>query len=195
MPVTRHPALGEWDGHPAGADGELERPSVAGEFGEAIDGGVQHLGREHAGARACHSAGRRRRPRCLPVARALPRNNGGLSAVSKRQKRLRCSPYRPADQSVPGPVRDGEAVRHVVGGAVVAGHRGGGRPGEVVVQHLTEPVVAVEADVGQRLVEAVDGAVGPSRRARRCRCACARPRSRRRSAREYVGGPPSASAQ
>ena len=46
-----HPALGERDGHAAGSDGELERRSVAGEFGEAVHGRLEHLGREHAGAR------------------------------------------------------------------------------------------------------------------------------------------------
>ena len=51
MPVTGHPSLGERDGHPAGPDGELQRPSVTGELGEAVHGRPQHLGREHAGAR------------------------------------------------------------------------------------------------------------------------------------------------
>ena len=40
--------------------------------------------------------------------------------------------------------------------AVVSRHRGHGRPGEVVVQHLLEPVVAGEADVDQCLIETGD---------------------------------------
>ncbi len=36
------------------------------------------------------------------------------------------------------------------------GHRGHGRPGEVVVQHLSEPVVDGKADVDQRSIEAGD---------------------------------------
>ena len=47
------------------------------------------------------------------------------------------------------------AERHVVGGPVVARHRGRGRPGEVVVQHGAGPASS-SADVGQRQVEAVD---------------------------------------
>jgi hypothetical protein len=44
-------------------------------------------------------------------------------------------------ESVPGPVWDAEAVRHVIGGLVVAGHRFRGRPSEVVVQHLSQRTV------------------------------------------------------
>jgi hypothetical protein len=39
---------------------------------------------------------------------------------------------------------------------VVSGHRGHGRPGEVVVQHLSEPVVDGEADIDQCSIEAGD---------------------------------------
>jgi hypothetical protein len=38
-----------------------------------------------------------------------------------------------ADESVPRPVRDAQTLRHVICGEVVAGHRGRGRPREVVV--------------------------------------------------------------
>jgi hypothetical protein len=44
-------------------------------------------------------------------------------------------------ESVPRPVWDAEAVRHIVSGLVVAGHRSGGRPSEVVVQHLSQRTV------------------------------------------------------
>src|ERR1700756_2392131 len=44
-------------------------------------------------------------------------------------------------KSVPRPVWDAEAVRHVIGGPVVARHRCRGRPGEVVVQHLSQRTV------------------------------------------------------
>ena len=50
MPVTRHAALGQRHGDPAGADRELQRPAAAGELGQAIHRRPEHLGREHAGA-------------------------------------------------------------------------------------------------------------------------------------------------
>lgn len=40
-------------------------------------------------------------------------------------------------EPVPRPVWDAEAVRHIIGGLVVPGHRCRGRPSEVVVQHLS----------------------------------------------------------
>ena len=58
----------------------------------------------------------------------------------------------------PRPARDAQAVRHIVRGAVIAGHRGGGRPGEVVVQRPSEPLVVGQANVCQRQVEASDRA-------------------------------------
>jgi len=36
---------------------------------------------------------------------------------------------------------DAEAVRHIIGGLVVAGHRCRGRPSEVVVEHLSQRAV------------------------------------------------------
>src|SRR5674536_27801 len=60
------------------------------------------------------------------------------------------------DESVPRPVRDAQSGWHVICGSVIAGHRGGGRPREVVVRHLSEPIVAGEADVCQCLIEAAD---------------------------------------
>jgi hypothetical protein len=47
-------------------------------------------------------------------------------------------------------------IRDVRCGPVVSGHRGHGRPGEVVVQHPSEPVVDGEADVDQCSIEAGD---------------------------------------
>ena len=44
-------------------------------------------------------------------------------------------------EPVPRPVWDAEAVRHIGGGLVVAGHRCSGRPCEVVVQHLSQCTV------------------------------------------------------
>ena len=62
----------------------------------------------------------------------------------------------PLDKSVPRPPRDVQPVRDSVCGPVVSGDRGQGRPGEVVVQHLSEPVVAGETDVDQCLIKAGD---------------------------------------
>ncbi len=45
-------------------------------------------------------------------------------------------------KSVPRPLWDAEAVRHVIGGVVIARHRCLGRPGEVIVQHLSQSTVA-----------------------------------------------------
>ena len=42
---------------------------------------------------------------------------------------------------VPRPVWVAEAVRYIIGGLVVAGHRCRGRPGEVVMQHLPQSTV------------------------------------------------------
>jgi hypothetical protein len=60
------------------------------------------------------------------------------------------------DKSVPRPSRDVQPVRDSVCGPVVSGHCGQGRPGEVVVQHLSAPVVAGETDVDQCLIKAGD---------------------------------------
>jgi len=62
----------------------------------------------------------------------------------------------PLDKSVPRPPRDVQPVRNSVCGPVVSGDRGQGRPGEVVVQHLSEPLVAGETDVDQCLIKAGD---------------------------------------
>jgi hypothetical protein len=51
-------------------------------------------------------------------------------------------------------VWDAEATRHIIGGLVIAGHRCCGRPGEVVMQHLSQRIVFRESDVGQSMVEA-----------------------------------------
>lgn len=61
-------------------------------------------------------------------------------------------------KAVPGPARDGEAGGDIVGGAMVAVHRCGGGPGEVVVQGLAQGIVLGEADIGESEIEAGDGA-------------------------------------
>jgi quercetin dioxygenase-like cupin family protein len=63
---------------------------------------------------------------------------------------------RRAQGTIPRPVGDGQTVRHIIGGVVVSGHRGGGCPREVVVQHLSDLLVVSKADVGQRLIETGD---------------------------------------
>jgi len=57
-------------------------------------------------------------------------------------------------ESVPRPARDAEAVRNIIGGPVIAGHRCCGRPREVVVQHLSHRVVASQSNINKSLVEA-----------------------------------------
>jgi hypothetical protein len=51
-------------------------------------------------------------------------------------------------------VWDAEVVRHIIGGLVVASHRGRGRPSEVVVQNLSQPAVFGYSDICKSLVEA-----------------------------------------
>jgi hypothetical protein len=51
-------------------------------------------------------------------------------------------------------VWDAQAVRHIIGGLVVAGHRCHGRPDEIVVQHLSQNIVVGWSDIGQSQVEA-----------------------------------------
>ena len=51
-----------------------------------------------------------------------------------------------------------KAVRHIISGVVVAGHRCRGRPSEVVVQHLSERTVLGYSDINQSLVGASDRA-------------------------------------
>src|SRR5882724_363539 len=63
---------------------------------------------------------------------------------------------RLTDAPVPGPLRDVQTVWHILCRAVVARHRGRGSPREVIVQHAPKPLVAGEADIFQRLVEASD---------------------------------------
>jgi hypothetical protein len=46
-------------------------------------------------------------------------------------------------ESVPRPVWDAKALRYIIGGLVVAGHRFRGRPSKIVVQHLSQCPVAV----------------------------------------------------
>ena len=51
-------------------------------------------------------------------------------------------------------MRDVQAFRHVVCRVVVARHYGRGRPTEVVVENLPEPLVTIQTDVGERQIEA-----------------------------------------
>jgi len=57
-------------------------------------------------------------------------------------------------ESVPCPVLDAEAVRHIIGGLVVAGHRFRCCPSEVVVQHLSQCSVVGHSDICKSLVKA-----------------------------------------
>ena len=49
-------------------------------------------------------------------------------------------------KAVPGPSRDAQALRYIVGGVVVGRHGCRGSPGEVVVQRLPQLLVG-EADI------------------------------------------------
>src|SRR5579884_3899865 len=99
-----------------------------------------------AGARPHPVPAARRVQAAHPVPTPLTRcPNGGVTRAALGQ------------QPVPRPPRDGEPARHVVGRVVVASHGGCRRPGEVIVQHLPERVIAGHAYVGQGLVEAGDG--------------------------------------
>jgi hypothetical protein len=60
--------------------------------------------------------------------------------IQKRQSKLSSRGVLHLEP-VPRPVWDAEAVRHIMGGLVVAGHRCRGRPSEVVVQHLSQRTV------------------------------------------------------
>ena len=51
MPCTRTPRSRERQRDPAGADAELERGAVAGEFGEEVDGGIDGRGSNMLGRR------------------------------------------------------------------------------------------------------------------------------------------------
>jgi hypothetical protein len=61
---------------------------------------------------------------------------------------------RSGNQSFPRPVWDGQTFRHIVRGAVVTSHRGRRRPREVVVQHMSEPLVITKTGIDERLIEA-----------------------------------------
>jgi hypothetical protein len=54
-------------------------------------------------------------------------------------------------------VWDPEAVRHIISGLMVPGHRCRGCPREVIVQHLSQRTVAGQADIDQSLVETGNG--------------------------------------
>src|SRR5262245_55347725 len=60
------------------------------------------------------------------------------------------------DESVPGPLRDLQTVRHIVWRTVVTSHRGRRGPREVIMQHAPKLLVAGEADIFQRLIETSD---------------------------------------
>src|SRR4029079_19657710 len=60
------------------------------------------------------------------------------------------------NHSVPGPFRNLQIVWDVIGGILVAGHRGRRCPREIVVTTLPNRIVAAKSDIAHRLVEAQD---------------------------------------
>src|SRR5262245_21910581 len=60
------------------------------------------------------------------------------------------------DESVPGPPRDVQTVRHILCRVVVTRHRGRGGPREIIMQRASEPFVAGNTDIFQRLIETGD---------------------------------------
>src|SRR5262249_9409305 len=89
-----------------------------------------------------YGTGRVRIPQRRNARRAT---KNGLSNV------VRCT-----DESVPGPLWDSQTIRHVLSRVVVTRHRGRGGPREVIVKHASQPLVAGEADIFQRLIETGD---------------------------------------
>jgi hypothetical protein len=67
----------------------------------------------------------------LSERRALGRMSLALSLSRVRFKIVRR--HRLADESIPGPLRHSQAIRHIVRTALVSCHRGGRSPREVVV--------------------------------------------------------------
>src|SRR5262252_6895170 len=61
-----------------------------------------------------------------------------------------------SDESMPGPLRDVQTVRYILGRVVVMRHRGRGSPREVIVQDTSQPLVAREPDIFQRQIETRD---------------------------------------
>src|SRR5262245_37612524 len=94
----------------------------------------------------CTSCRSRRRSRASPAFSGCRSSLPYLETVS----------FRFTDESVPGPLRDVQAGRHIVCRTVVTSHRGRGSPGEVIMQDAPEPLVAGEAGVFQRLIETND---------------------------------------
>lgn len=82
--------------------------------------------------------------------------NPGQAGISFWRRRLQVSCAASALEPVPRPARDAEAVRHIIRRALIAGHGCGGRPGEIIVQHLPQSCILVQTDIGQRLIEAGD---------------------------------------
>src|SRR5215470_2123919 len=60
------------------------------------------------------------------------------------------------DESVPGPLRDVQAVRHILRRVVVTRHGGRRGPREIIMQRASEPLVAGNTDIFQRLIETDD---------------------------------------
>ena len=56
-------------------------------------------------------------------------------------------------KSFPGPARNAKTDRHIIGGSLIAGHRCGGRPREIIVQDLSQNGVAGYSNIGQSQVE------------------------------------------
>ena len=106
----------------------------------------------------------------LCISTRVPGASGWSAARDRRTGRngARASWASPAHRwrgsalwAVPGPLRNAQAVRHVVRRLVIAGHGRCGRPGEVVVQHSPDRVALAQCDVrpGPRPIERL-GPVG-----------------------------------
>src|SRR5262245_10106552 len=81
--------------------------------------------------------------------------NPDAGAYARPHFRTSSSP-RATDESVPGPFRNVQSVRHIVSRVVVTRHRGRSGPCEVIMQRAPQPFVTVKADIFQRLIETGD---------------------------------------
>ena len=145
------------------------------------------------------AARRRRRPAVLvEKSRSLranvptgPAPSARITACSRGTQRERAAMIRSSGlvtlglsgRSVPGPMRDAQMIRHIVGGSGVTGHRVGGGPRKIVVQYLPEPVARRQGQRPQAPGRNSRSRDGPSPRAVRCHCGSvpltSHPRTRR----------------
>src|SRR5215831_12951784 len=90
--------------------------------------------------------------------RAYRSNQADMCSSHCRRVTATCPPVLLGSglQSIPGPFRNAHAFGDLVGGLVIARHRGCGGPGEVVVQHLSQRPGRVQANVLHGLVETGD---------------------------------------